>query len=55
MHEKYHANRMGERGEGGEYVPQEGFGWSNGVILELLAEFPLACQGGIDTSTDSSH
>merc|ERR1712008_127184 len=36
MYEKYNANISGEGGGGGEYVPQVGFGWSNGVVLALL-------------------
>lgn len=36
MHEKYNALVPGARGEGGEYRPQLGFGWSNGVVLHLL-------------------
>lgn len=42
MHEKYDATRPGKRGEGGEYVPQEGFGWSNGVALTLLQHYRTA-------------
>ena len=26
----------GERGAGGEYLPQEGFGWTNGAVLHFL-------------------
>ena len=36
MHEKYNALVPGAVGGGGEYAPQVGFGWSNGVLLELL-------------------
>jgi hypothetical protein len=36
MYEKYNADKVGVGGEGGEYVPQAGFGWSNGVALVLL-------------------
>jgi len=39
MHEKYDVTNPGERGGGGEYEPQVGFGWTNGVILWLLSEF----------------
>ncbi|XP_075230826.1 trehalase-like isoform X3 [Lycorma delicatula] len=39
MYEKYDALRPGETGEGGEYVPQTGFGWTNGVVLELLDKY----------------
>ena len=43
MHEKYDAERPGRCGGGGEYVPQTGFGWTNGVVLKFLTlydEFP---------------
>ncbi|EXC14447.1 hypothetical protein L484_007814 [Morus notabilis] len=39
MHEKYNVEKCGYFGGGGEYVPQTGFGWSNGVVLALLEEF----------------
>ncbi|KAI4343142.1 hypothetical protein MLD38_027678 [Melastoma candidum] len=39
MHEKYDVTNPGEFGGGGEYVPQTGFGWSNGVVLSFLEEF----------------
>lgn len=29
----------GETGGGGEYHPQTGFGWTNGVVLELLNQW----------------
>jgi alpha,alpha-trehalase len=35
--EKYDVER-GVAGAGGEYVTETGFGWTNGVTLELLAE-----------------
>ncbi len=38
MYEKYDAYVIGQGGGGGEYVPQVGFGWTNGVALRLLAE-----------------
>ena len=34
--EKLDAERPGESGGQGEYSPQTGFGWSNGVVLQLL-------------------
>ena len=40
MYEKYNAMVPGARGEGGEYYPQVGFGWTNGVVLHLLKKFP---------------
>ncbi|XP_057799475.1 probable trehalase [Salvia miltiorrhiza] len=39
MHEKYDVRKCGASGGGGEYKPQTGFGWSNGVVLALLEEF----------------
>lgn len=39
MFEKYDAEIPGQVGGGGEYTVQEGFGWSNGVILEFLAKY----------------
>ncbi|GBF87739.1 trehalase-like [Raphidocelis subcapitata] len=36
VHEKLDVRRAGERGGGGEYAPQIGFGWSNGVLLHFL-------------------
>ena len=36
MYEKYDAYTPGQYGGGGEYVPQSGFGWTNGAALELL-------------------
>ncbi|KAF4351105.1 hypothetical protein F8388_013210 [Cannabis sativa] len=39
MHEKYNVEICGDFGGGGEYDPQTGFGWSNGVVLALLEEF----------------
>lgn len=38
MHEKYHCQYYG-RGGGGEYKPQTGFGWTNGVCLRLMEIF----------------
>jgi alpha,alpha-trehalase len=39
--EKYNCVKMGITGEGGEYPPQEGFGWTNGVMIEFLNIFGL--------------
>lgn len=39
MYEKYVATNFGSIGGGGEYDIQKGFGWSNGVILELLSKY----------------
>ncbi|KAF7271780.1 hypothetical protein GWI33_015383 [Rhynchophorus ferrugineus] len=39
MYEKYDAIVFGGHGTGGEYEVQVGFGWSNGVILDLLHRY----------------
>eukprot|EP01006_Ploeotia_vitrea_P036011 TRINITY_DN65957_c4_g1_i1.p1 TRINITY_DN65957_c4_g1~~TRINITY_DN65957_c4_g1_i1.p1 ORF type:complete len:657 (+),score=363.54 TRINITY_DN65957_c4_g1_i1:226-1971(+) len=36
MFEKYDVRVWGYRGFGGEYQPQDGFGWTNGVCLSFL-------------------
>ena len=38
MYEKYDADTRGKGGGGGEYKPQVGFGWTNGVALVFLNE-----------------
>ncbi|XP_072382774.1 trehalase-like [Diabrotica undecimpunctata] len=39
MYEKYDATTPGASGGGGEYNPQTGFGWTNGVALSLIDTF----------------
>lgn len=39
MFEKYNASRPGWHSSGGEYKPQVGFGWTNGVALDFLVRF----------------
>ncbi|XP_023702103.1 trehalase [Cryptotermes secundus] len=41
MFEKYDAEYPGKYGGGGEYTVQSGFGWTNGVIMELLNTYGL--------------
>jgi len=36
---QYDATISGGHGGGGEYEIQEGFGWTNGVIMELLHKY----------------
>jgi hypothetical protein len=36
--EKYDVMDPGRRAGGGEYPAQDGFGWTNGVALALVAE-----------------
>jgi len=39
MFEKYNVLHPGESGGGGEYMAQDGFGWTNGVVFEFLNLF----------------
>ncbi|XP_074536091.1 trehalase [Halichoeres trimaculatus] len=39
MFEKYDVNGDGKPGGGGEYEVQLGFGWTNGVVLQLLDQY----------------
>ncbi|XP_075857532.1 trehalase-like [Microcebus murinus] len=39
MYEKYDISNGGQPGGGGEYDVQEGFGWTNGVVLMLLDRY----------------
>lgn len=39
FYEKYNSLCPGQRGAGGEYEVQSGFGWTNGVILKLIEIF----------------
>ncbi len=38
--EKYDVTASGRPGGGGEYPTQDGFGWTNGVMRQLIAEYP---------------
>ncbi len=38
--EKYDVMATGRPGGGGEYPTQDGFGWTNGVMRELMALYP---------------
>jgi alpha,alpha-trehalase len=40
LFEKYDVRYIGRPGDGGEYVVQVGFGWTNGVILDFMQRFP---------------
>lgn len=39
--EKYNVMNANEPGGGGEYPSQDGFGWSNGVLLALMKKYNL--------------
>lgn len=45
---------MGEPGSGGEYSVQSGFGWTNGIVLDLLHTYPLSSPAQ-STSQSTSH
>ncbi|CAK5022317.1 unnamed protein product [Meloidogyne enterolobii] len=46
MWEKYDVRfEDGQTGFGGEYPPQSGFGWSNGVVLEFIRMFYTKLEG----------
>ncbi|XP_029428987.1 trehalase isoform X2 [Rhinatrema bivittatum] len=49
MFEKYDVNGDGKPGGGGEYDVQEGFGWTNGVALQLLERYGSRLVSGADT------
>jgi alpha,alpha-trehalase len=38
--EKYDVITLGRSSRGGEYPTQDGFGWTNGVMLKLIALYP---------------
>ncbi|KAF2071363.1 hypothetical protein CYY_007322 [Polysphondylium violaceum] len=41
MFEKYNVTNVGVPGSGGEYVVQDGFGWTNGVALYLINKYHM--------------
>jgi alpha,alpha-trehalase len=44
--EKYDVISVGRSGGGGEYPTQDGFGWTNGVMRQLMAMYPRErCSG----------
>nr|AOT82130.1 membrane-bound trehalase 2 [Harmonia axyridis] len=66
MLEKYDATIIGSSGGGGEYAVQEGFGWTNGVMMDLLDKYsdsifmedpnvdkPTTNQGAVMSSSSS--
>jgi alpha,alpha-trehalase len=56
--EKYDVAAVGRPGGGGEYPTQDGFGWTNGVMRELMAEYPAdlgsAARGCETTARDAN-
>ena len=45
---QYDVTSPGKYGGGGEYIVQEGFGWTNGGMLRLLELFPKELTGTED-------
>ena len=39
--EKYDVVNLGREGGGGEYPSQDGFGWTNGVLMALINKYNL--------------
>ncbi|XP_047104847.1 trehalase-like [Schistocerca piceifrons] len=39
MHEKYDVTVFGAPGSGGEYESQMGFGWTNGLVIDLMDRY----------------
>ncbi|WP_139924899.1 alpha,alpha-trehalase TreF [Hymenobacter sp. DG01] len=46
--EKYDVVNTAALGGGGEYPLQDGFGWTNGVLLDLLQRYPIPAQEPAD-------
>lgn len=46
MYEKYDVTGDGKPGGGGEYEVQLGFGWTNGVVLQLLDQYGATLTSG---------
>ncbi|XP_065165308.1 trehalase-like isoform X2 [Atheta coriaria] len=55
MFEKYDATVFGGHGGGGEYEVQLGFGWSNGVILDLLYRYGDQLSSTEDETTEATE
>lgn len=52
--EKYHSTDIGAPGGGGEYWVQEGFGWTNGVLLWMFSTFTTKELESFTSSSSSS-
>ncbi|XP_042088642.1 trehalase isoform X2 [Ovis aries] len=55
MYEKYDISNGGQPGGGGEYEVQEGFGWTNGVVLMLLDRYGDRLSSGAQTTFLAPH
>lgn len=51
MFEKFNVSVRGAPGGGGEYAIQVGFGWTNGVVLDLLQRYSEDLHSGEEPST----
>lgn len=54
MFEKFNVSVQGAPGGGGEYVIQVGFGWTNGVVLDLLQRYPDKLESGEESTTQGA-
>ncbi|XP_006834050.1 PREDICTED: trehalase [Chrysochloris asiatica] len=55
MYEKYDISNGGQPGGGGEYEVQEGFGWTNGVVLMLLDHYGDRLTSGAWSALQEPH
>lgn len=55
MVEKYNVYEPGLEGGGGEYPVQDGFGWTNGVLLKLLNEATSSSTNNSSSRSHASH
>ena len=55
MFEKFNVSVQGAPGGGGEYKIQIGFGWTNGVVLDMLRRYPDKLVSGENPTTRSSR
>ena len=53
MFEKFNVSVQGAPGGGGEYKIQIGFGWTNGVVLDMLHRYPGKLVSGENPTTPS--
>ena len=54
MFEKFNVSVQGAPGGGGEYVIQVGFGWTNGVVLDILQRYPEKLESGEEPTTQGT-
>jgi alpha,alpha-trehalase len=44
LNEKYNVSDINKEAGGGEYPGQDGFGWTNGVLLKLIRKYGLPAE-----------